>query len=284
MAPGAGCGHQWGHSGGGTKQPPWAVGHCGPKNCGSSMGVKNPGMGWEWDGPAGGTEGRARVVPGPCQGRARARADLPGTEGRWRGAFSFPAAAAFPASRLRALQCSSHGSAAVCESHQYFMELLPPGEGLLSAPAFCCFYQQGTSDFLPPAPSRSSSSSPLVNNPALKSLSFHPWWNFPVLLGSPAPPNPPTSPNAHPAVGCANSLPGSAIPCPATSIPAGSRAQQESGVSSFVCRKKKKVAFLTAKAAQLSPSFFRDQQKTWEELWEPERCQEGAEPAANTPG
>lgn len=44
-----------------------------------------------------------------------------------------------------------------------------------------------------------------------------------------------------------------------------------------------KVAFLTAKAAQFFPSFFRDQQKTWEEFWEPERCQEGAEPAANTP-
>lgn len=44
-----------------------------------------------------------------------------------------------------------------------------------------------------------------------------------------------------------------------------------------------KVAFLTAKAAQLFPSFFRDQQKTWEEFWEPERCQERAEPAANTP-
>lgn len=57
----------------------------------------------------------------------------------------YPAAAAFPAARLRALQCSSHHSSAVCESHQYFMELLPPGEGLLSALAFCCSYQRSSS-------------------------------------------------------------------------------------------------------------------------------------------
>ena len=57
----------------------------------------------------------------------------------------YPAAAAFPAAWLRALQCSSHHSSAVCESHQYFMELLPPGEGLLSALAFCCSYQRSSS-------------------------------------------------------------------------------------------------------------------------------------------
>lgn len=99
-----------------------------------------------------GTQGRARAVLGPGL-------MSPGTEGTWRAAFPVPGAAAFPAARLRALQCSSPGSAAVCESHQYFMELLPPGEGLLSAPAFCRSQQQGTADFLPPAPSRSPLSS-----------------------------------------------------------------------------------------------------------------------------
>lgn len=41
---------------------------------------------------------------------------------------------------LRVLQCSArHSRLAVCESYQYFMERLPPGEGSLSsAQPLCC--------------------------------------------------------------------------------------------------------------------------------------------------
>lgn len=138
-------------------------------------------MGLEWDGP---TQVPSRVVPvAPRAGRAVPGPGLISLAQREGGEELFPFRLPLPF-RLRALQCSSHGSAAVRESHQYFMELLPPGEGLLSAPAFCCSYQQGTSDFPPAAPSRSPWSSPfhLGKYPcafqelrSLESLRFHPW-------------------------------------------------------------------------------------------------------------
>lgn len=55
-------------------------------------------------------------------------------------AFPIPAGFCLRTARPGALQCSSQRSA-LRESHQYFMELLPPGEGLRSL-CFCCSQQR----------------------------------------------------------------------------------------------------------------------------------------------
>lgn len=129
-----------------------------PKNWATSMGRQwgrqKPAQGLWW--PAGWVGGGVTCTQTPTCGADtqswhHRNGDGAGTNLQRHGgaagrSFSCPpAAAASPAARLRALQCSSHRSAAVCESHQYFMELLPPGEGLLSAPAFCCSYQLSSS-------------------------------------------------------------------------------------------------------------------------------------------
>lgn len=80
----------------------------------------------------------------PRRGQGRYRSPL-ARRGCGKEPFPLPSSRCLPG-------CSAPSSAmqltplsAVCESHQYFMEQLPPGEGLLSALPFCCSYQPSSS-------------------------------------------------------------------------------------------------------------------------------------------